>query len=78
MLVKRVPGRNARNKGNKGFRRRGCYSDWLLFVPSMQLFSQWESMRSTSETEVSNKVSEISQDARVVIPKKNALNIVGN
>lgn len=35
-------------------------------------------MRCTSETEVSNKVSETSQDARVVMPKKNALNIVGN
>ena len=46
------------------------------------LYHQWGSFggkrKCTSETELSNSISETSQDARVVMPKDTALKIVGN
>ena len=46
------------------------------------LYRQWdswvESVKCTSEIELSNSISETSQDARVVMPKNTALKIVGN
>lgn len=76
MFVKCVFRRNARNKGNKRFCCRGCYSDRLLCAVNVGLLVG--DVKRTSEVEVSNSVSETSQDARVVMPKKNALKIVGN
>ena len=77
MFVKCVPRRSTGNEGNEGICRVGRYTDWL-WICTVNVVPLVENTECTSETELSKRVSETSQDARVVMPKNSALRMVGN